>query len=170
MNTSLFRRERTSSGEAHSKNRPRTSCRLSRACSMVSPWLAISSSGHSETYPGPSRSMMAVSVMFDSCLFEGASDDDVHTTRLRWRCLFPGQRGLPQILRPSKRTQPSSADANANIRNVILGTLSLTACCPEHIFMLCSYWATGRVRLGFGYCGGWRRTLVLENKTRCHAK
>jgi hypothetical protein len=67
--------------------------------------------------------MMAVSVMFDSGPFEGASDDDVHTTRLRWRCLFPGQRGLPQILRPPKRTQPSSADANADIRNVILDSL-----------------------------------------------
>jgi len=34
---------------------------VTRADSMVSPWLAISNSGHKETYPSPSRSITAVS-------------------------------------------------------------------------------------------------------------
>lgn len=49
-----------SSSEAVSKNNSRASIKLVRASSIVSPWLATSSSGQSETYPFPSRSMMAV--------------------------------------------------------------------------------------------------------------
>ena len=39
---------------------PEASRKLSRAISMLAPWLATSSSGHIETYPSPSRSMIAV--------------------------------------------------------------------------------------------------------------
>lgn len=51
-----------SSGEAVSKNSSSASLRLSRACSMVLPWLAISSSGHRATYPSPSFSIIAASL------------------------------------------------------------------------------------------------------------
>lgn len=42
------------------KKSVRASMRLARASSIVEPWLAMSSSGHNETKPSSSRSMIAV--------------------------------------------------------------------------------------------------------------
>jgi hypothetical protein len=49
--------------EAVSKNSSNASLRFSWACSIVSPRLAISSPGQNDTYPLPSLSIIAVSLL-----------------------------------------------------------------------------------------------------------
>ena len=58
--TSLRNLRTTSDCDAVAKNSVSASTRLARASSMVAPWLAMSNSGHRETKPSSSRSMMAV--------------------------------------------------------------------------------------------------------------
>jgi L,D-peptidoglycan transpeptidase YkuD (ErfK/YbiS/YcfS/YnhG family) len=61
MNISECKRCAISGVEAVSKNSVSASIKFARASSIVEPWLAMSNSGHRDTYPSSSRSMMAVS-------------------------------------------------------------------------------------------------------------
>ena len=70
-----------SSGDAVSKNNSNASRRFFLASSTVSPWLATSTSGHKETYPSPSLSMIAVSCLFITYLLKY----DIKKTRTNTR-------------------------------------------------------------------------------------
>jgi len=138
-NTSLRNRGRTSDRSAVSKKRERASTRFALASSIEDPWLAMSSSGHSDTNPSSSRSMIAVKrgdcVMIRVYNRSKSNAPGGSDLQLRPEHAAPVRRRRPPVLIQQRR---ASVPGAAHVQIIHLVLIRVYLCSSAVDFLPCA--------------------------------